>query len=81
MNVDFLLINIPLEETTEIGTNEIIKESQILKGLRKSELKELLSLRTKDLHFIFDGIFHEQIDWPFDQTVFWGLQMANSTKP
>ena len=62
MNVDFLCINIPLEETTEICTYEIIKESEILKGLRKSELKELLSLGTKDLHFIFDGTFHEQID-------------------
>ena len=30
--------------------------------LSKSESKELLSLATKDLHFIFDGVLHKQID-------------------
>ena len=33
-----------------------------MEGLSKSELKELLSLATKDSHFIFDGTLYKQID-------------------
>ena len=33
-----------------------------MEGLSKSELKELLSLATKDSHFIFDGALYKQID-------------------
>ena len=85
LNVDFLFINILLEETNEICTNEIFKESETLEGLSKSEFKELLSLGTEGLHFIFDGTFYKQIEGtavgcPLYQTVFWELQMANSTK-
>ena len=42
MQIPFLL-TYPQEETTEICTNELFKESEIV-----------LSLATKDLHFIFD---------------------------
>ena len=34
-------------------TNELFKESETVGGLSKSEFKELLSLATKDSHFIF----------------------------
>ena len=65
MDVDSLFTNIPLEETIEICTDELFKESEITEGLNKSEFKELLSLQwltTKDLHFIFDGALYKQID-------------------
>ena len=62
LDVDFLFTNISLEETTEICTNELFKESQTVEGLSKSEFKELLSLATKDSHFIFDGSLYKQID-------------------
>ena len=48
LDVDSLFTNKPLEETIEICTNELFKESEIVEGLSKSEFKELLSLTTKD---------------------------------
>ena len=58
LDVDSLFTNMSLEETIEICTNE----SDTVEGLRKTEFKELLSLATKDSHFIFDGTLHKQID-------------------
>ena len=54
LDVDSLFTSILLE-TIEICTNELFKESEIVEGLSKTEFKELLSLATKDSHFIFDG--------------------------
>ena len=62
LDVDSLFTNIPLEGTIEICTNELSKESETVKGLRKTDFKELLSLATKDSHFIFDGALYKQID-------------------
>ena len=62
LDVDSLFTNIPLEETIEICTNELFKESETVEGLSKTEFKELLSLATKDSHFIFDGALYKQID-------------------
>ena len=62
LDVDSLFTNIPLEETIEISTNELFKESETVEGLSKTEFKELLSLATKDSHFIFDGTLYKQID-------------------
>ena len=61
-NSYFLFTNILLEETIEICTNELFKESATDEGLSKTEFKELLSLATKDSHFIFDGTLYKQID-------------------
>ena len=52
LDVDSLFTNIPLEETIEICTNELFKESETVDGLSKTEFKELLSLATKDSHLI-----------------------------
>ena len=57
LDVNSLFTNIPLEETIEICTNEIFKESETVESLSK-----LLSLTTKDSHFIFDGRLYKQID-------------------
>ena len=62
LDVDSLFTNIPLEESTEVCTNELFKESETIEGLSKTEFKELLSLATKDSHFIFDGTLYKQID-------------------
>ena len=59
MDVDSLFTNIPLEETIEICTNELFKESETVEGLSKTEFRELLSLATKDLHFIFYWAHYE----------------------
>ena len=62
LDVDSLFTNIPLEETTEIYTNELFRESETAEGLGRSEFKELLSLSTENWHFIFDGTLYKQID-------------------
>ena len=67
-----LFTNIPLEETIEICTNKLFKESETVEGLSKTEFKELLSLATKDSHFIFDGTLYKQID---------GVTMAFPLRP
>ena len=61
LDVDSLFTNIALEETIEICTNELFKESETVEGLSKTEFKDLLSLATKDSHFIFDGTLYKQI--------------------
>ena len=62
LDVDSLFTNIPLEETIEVCTNERFKESETVEGLSKTGFKELLSLATKDSHFVFDGTLYKQID-------------------
>ena len=54
LDVDSLFTNIPLEKTTEICTNKFFKQSESIQSTSKSELKELSSLVTEDLHFIFE---------------------------
>ena len=61
-DVDSLFTNIPLERTIEICTNELFKESEAVEALSKTEYKELLSLATKNSHFIFDETLYKQID-------------------
>ena len=67
-----LFNNIPLEETIEICTNKLFKESETIEDLSKTEIKELLSPATKDSHFIFDGTLYKQID---------GVTMAFPLRP
>ena len=62
LELDFPFANVTLEETIEIWTNKLFKESETSESLNKSEFKELLYLATKDLHFIFDETPNKQID-------------------
>ena len=62
LDVDSLFTCVPLEDTIDICTNELSKESETVESLRKSEFKELLFLSTKDSDFIFDGTLYKQVD-------------------
>ena len=62
LDIDSLFTNIPLEETIEIGTNNLFKNSDIAHGLKKSEFKDLLSLAAKESYFIFNNILYKQTD-------------------
>ena len=62
LDTDSLFTNIPLEETIEICTNNLFKNSDVVHGLKKSEFKDLLSLATKESYFIFNDILYRQID-------------------
>ena len=50
--VDYLFTKIPLEETIDICTNTLFGNMEKVEGLSKIEFKELLSLATKEPHFI-----------------------------
>ena len=71
LDVDSLLTNTTLEQIMEICTNELFKESETVEDLSKSEFK-VLSLATKDSHFIFGGTLYKQID---------GVAMGSSLGP
>ena len=60
LDVDTLVINIPLEETVEVAQMNFLKESGAFESLSKTECKKLLSLATKDFHFIFDVRLYKQ---------------------
>ena len=62
LDVDSLFTNIPLEETIEICTNELFKESETVEGISKTDFKVPLSLATKDSHSILDERLYKQID-------------------
>ena len=62
LDIDLLFTNIPLEQTIEICTNNLFKNSDIVHALKKSEFKDLLSLATKESPFIFNNILYKQID-------------------
>ena len=62
LDIDSLFTNLPLEDNIKIFPNELVEESETIKVLSKTEFKELLSLGTKDLHFIFDGTHYKQFD-------------------
>ena len=51
LDVDFLFTNIPLEETIDICLNKLFENMEKV-GLSKIEFKKILSLTTKETHFL-----------------------------
>ena len=62
LDVDSLFTNIPLDETIDICVNQLFENTDTVQGFTKSELKQLLSLATKESYFIFNGLLYKQID-------------------
>ena len=62
LDIDSLFTNIPLEDTIEIRTNNLFKNSNIVYDLKKSKFKDLLSFTTKESYFIFNNVLYKQID-------------------
>ena len=62
LDVDLLFINIPLDETIDICVNWLFENTNTVEDLKKSELKQLLRLATKEPYFIFSGLLCKQID-------------------
>ena len=63
LDVNSLFTNIPLEETIKICTDELFKDKNTKKinGLAKTQIRELLTLATKQSLFIFNENFYTQI--------------------
>ena len=62
LDVDSLFTNIPLDETIDIRTNTIYSEQDVMQGINKEELQNLLSLVTKESYFIFNDVLYKQKD-------------------
>ena len=55
-DVKSLFTNVPLDETIEVILSRIYeKKKQISTDIRKSDMKKLLNLCTKSVHFTFEG--------------------------
>ena len=57
-----LFTNVPLEETIEIILKRIYINKEITTDIPKQEMKELLILCTKNVHFTFNNDTYIQVD-------------------
>ena len=65
-DVDSLFTDIPPEEISNICTNLLLDNEDILEGTKKFEFKNLLSLVTQKLYFIFNGVpYKQKEEWPW----------------
>ena len=62
LDVDSLFTNIPLDKTIDICTNQLFENTDTVEGFKKSELKQLLCLATKESYFIFNSLLYKQVD-------------------
>ena len=62
LDVDSLFTRISLDETIDICFNQLSETTDTVESFRKSELKQLLCLATKESYFIFNNLLYKQID-------------------
>ena len=61
-DVKSLFTQIPLDETIDICLEELFRDSEIVHGFNRSQLKELLNIATKECYFLFNGTLYRQTD-------------------
>ena len=61
-DVSNLFTNVPLDYTIKLILDKVYKKKIIKTKLKREELKLLLELCTKEMHFTFDGNLHKQVD-------------------
>ena len=57
-----LFTNVSLEEAIEITLERIYKRKERNKSISKKEMKQLLTLCTKNIHFTYDNKVYKQND-------------------
>ena len=62
LDVDSLFTNIPLDVSIDICINQLFENTDTAEGFKKSELKQLLCLATKEFYFIFNRLLYKQTD-------------------
>ena len=62
LDVESLFTCVPLDFTINLIFDKVYKESLIQTKLKRNELKQLLELCTKEMHFSFEGDIYEQVD-------------------
>ena len=71
-DVTSLFTNVPLDYTIEVILRKIYQEKLIKTKIKKDEMRTLLQLCTKELHFSFNGKIYKQVD---------GVVMGNPLGP
>ena len=60
--INYLLTNVPLEETIHVCVNELFKSNSSIHGLNKKQITEILSLTTKESIILFHMAFYTPVD-------------------
>ena len=61
-DVKSLFTNVPLEKTIDITLEKIYDRKEINRQITRPEMKELLTLCTKNVYFMFDNQVYQQND-------------------
>ena len=61
-DVSSLFTNVPLDHTINLILDQVYKKKRIKTKLKRDEMKQLLELCTKEMHFSFDGKIYKQVD-------------------
>ena len=61
-DVNSLFTNVPLEKTIKITLKKIYDRKEIINEITNPEMKELLTLCTKNVYFTFDNQVYKQND-------------------
>ena len=61
-DVTSLFTNVPLEKTIKITLEKIYDRKEIINEITNPEMKELLTLCTKNVYFTFDNQVYKQND-------------------
>ena len=62
LHVDSLFTNIPLDETIGICIDSLYKDDENTPKIPKDVFRNLLTVATKELFFMFNNKFYKQID-------------------
>ena len=62
LDVESLFTNLPIDETIDIVTNQLFKETDTLNGMTKLEFRQLLELSGKNAFFLFNNQYFKQTD-------------------
>ena len=57
-----LFTNVPLQETIEICLDKLFHDTDTVRNLTRDQLKRLLTVASKENHFLFNGMIYDQID-------------------
>ena len=62
LDIEALFTNLPLDETLNICEELLFERNNLVKGLTRSEFRNLLELATKENLILFDDNYYRQID-------------------
>ena len=61
-DVSSLFTNVPLQETIDICLDQLFVATETVHGLTRDQLKKLLTVASKENHFLFNGMVFDQTD-------------------